>query len=231
MRKAMLAAVAVIFALATGSMTPAAYTKPKPRTLVVQIQGLPKGTTAKVHVTGPKKYHTSARTRTHKTFRHLRPGHLPCHRQGGRRLHREGHAAQGSGDFQARCQGADPLYRHGRPDRPRGHDPPTATVDEPSRPGIDRGRVDIGLGCSGTASRISRPGHRTALGSRSVRAPRTSSRPQRAAMSTSRLSPTVPSPDSRRHVWVTSTPCPTAGQERLSGHASGTHSRSPPCRN
>ncbi len=74
MRKAMLAAVAVIFALATGSMTPAAYAKPKPRTLVVQIQGLPKGTTAKVHVTGPKKYHTSVRTRTHKTFRHLRPG-------------------------------------------------------------------------------------------------------------------------------------------------------------
>ena len=74
MRKAMLAAVAVMIAVTTGPMTPVAHAKPKPRSLVVQVDGLPKGTTAKVHVKGPKKFHKSVRTRTHKTFAHLRPG-------------------------------------------------------------------------------------------------------------------------------------------------------------
>ena len=72
MRRALVAAVIMSVAL-TGA-APAAHAKPKPRTLVVTVSGLPKGTAAKVRVKGPKKYHKVLSVRRQKAVKRLRPG-------------------------------------------------------------------------------------------------------------------------------------------------------------
>ena len=72
MRRALVAAVIMSVTL-TGA-APAAHAKPKPRTLVVTVSGLPKGTAAKVRVKGPKKYHKVLSVRRQKAVKRLRPG-------------------------------------------------------------------------------------------------------------------------------------------------------------
>lgn len=68
----------VLIGLLAGALplvtAPADARPPKPRTLVVQVRGLPGTTKATLKVKGPKKYHRTVTTRTSKTLKHLRPG-------------------------------------------------------------------------------------------------------------------------------------------------------------